>query len=161
VPLADEQLADVAADVGLGASRQALAGDRAHRPIRRSRRGSQALDLVGVLHPSQLPHRRTGRDELGGIQGGAQPEREAGPHLVLDGDATRGSHECLDGADGVFGLVPRHDLEVVDELAESVSRERLLEPWQDEHRLAIDRDEQAGQPLERRGGVPEEVRVVR
>ena len=126
-----QQLADVTAHLDFGASREALADDRAHRGVRRGCGSPKPVDLLRALDAAQGAHRRPGLDELGRVEHRAQAEREAGPHLVLERQPQGAGHDRLDQADRVVGLIPGHQVDLLGQLTELVACERLLEPRQE------------------------------
>ena len=155
-----QQLVDAPAHIGLGAAGEALAHDPAHRLVSGGSGRAQPIDLLGLLDAPHGTDRRRCVDQLGGVEQGAQPEHEARPHLVLQPDAQRPAQAGADEAERVVGLVPRHDLQALRQRPQRVAGERLLEAWQDQRRRPLHRQDEAGQPLQQRGVVAEQVLVV-
>ncbi len=156
-----QQVANARADLGLGASGEPFGANGVHGLVGGSRRRPQSVDLGRALDPAQGGERWARGDELHRVEDRLQPEDEASPHLILDPDPSDvrvedGAHEL----EGIVGLVPRHKLDLIGQRAERMPRQRCLERGQDERRLGIDLNDQAGQALERGGPVAEQVRVV-
>jgi hypothetical protein len=160
VALRDEQLAHVPADLGLASAGEPLADDGGHGGIGGRGGRAQAVDLLRALHSAQGAHGRTRLDELRRVEHGAHAEREARPHLVLERHPQRPRDDGLHEANRIVGLVPGHDGDLFDQLAHLVTGQRLLEPWQEQDRLALGRDDQAGEPFQGRRAVAEQVGVV-
>ena len=157
----EQELADVPAHLALRPPRQPLTHHRSHDGVGGDGRRPQAFDLVGILDPAQRAHRGTGSDQLGRVEGRSQAKRHARPHLVLHGHPARPGDDRLHQPDRVVGLIPGHDGHLIRQLAELMAGKRLLQARQDERRLAVGRNDEAGEPLERRSLISEEVGVVR
>ncbi len=124
-------------------------------------RGPEPLEFLGALGPAQSVEHRSRLDQVGSVHGRSQPEHEPGPHLVLDREAATPAEELADHREGIIGLLPRAELDPVSQGAQLVAGQRNLEMGQDQGRLHAGTDDEAGQALERRGVVPEQVQVVR
>ena len=133
----------------------------AHDAVGGRGRAAQALDLLRALDPAQRAHRRSRPRPARWDR--ARPAAE-GRRAPTSGPAPppAASRRRSPGRAGSGRRSrPTARAELVGQLAELVTGKRLLEARQHERRLAIGRDDQAGQPLERRRSVPEQVGVVR
>ena len=149
------------AHLALRLARQPLTHHRSHDRVGGNGRRPQAFDLVGILDPAQRTHRGTSGDQLGRVEGRSQAKRDARPHLVLHGSPARPDDDRLHQPDRVVRLVPRHDGHLIGQLAELMAGKRLLQARQHERRLAVGRNDEAGEPLERWSLISEEVGIVR
>ena len=85
-----------------------------------------------------------------------QLDEEPGPHLVADGRRRRPGGELGDDRRRVLGLLPRPQREH----ARLLDDPRRLEPGDHHRRLAVPRDDEHRQPLQRHRLVAREVRQV-
>ena len=127
----------------------------------------QQRDLVGVLDHPQLAQDRRGelerrvRETSPGAAAGARAGevvRDRDPESAATAPArTIAGHERV----GVLGLLPGHDREVAGGGRRAGRGGRRLEPRDDQDGLAVGRDDQHRQPLERHRRVAGQVAQVR
>ena len=86
-----------------------------------------------------------------------QIDHETRPGVIADRGSGRGAHESGDDRDRVLGLFPGADREHVGSLDDT----RRFEARHHEHRVAVGRQDEHREPLERHRLVAGEVRQVR
>ena len=159
---APQELADLGRDIGLRPAAQVAGGDCIHGLVRRVGRGPQPLEFLGALGPAQGVEHRSGLDQVGSVHGGSQPEHEPGPHLVLDRDAATPSEELADHARRGHRSPPTGASSIPSASAPSSWRASGTSRWgRTRVGWRAGADDEAGQALERRRVVPEQVQVVR
>ncbi len=119
-------------------------------------RGTQRVHLVRVLHRAQRTDHVARVPELGRRHPSQQVDDELAPRAIADGGHARRARELGNERDGVLGLVPGRDAELVGPFDDA----RRLETGHDERGVAVDRKHQHREPFERHGLVPDQPRQV-
>ena len=163
MPLGDEPFADLAGDVGLGATDEPAGRDRRHDAIGRVRGLAEQGDLVGVLdHPEIAQDRGRGLEAGGRPEMRLEPEEMGGPQAVRHRDpwsAVAGRRRDAAGDDRVriVELAPGHDL---DRRPQAGLRGAALEARDDDERRLAGDDREHREALERHGLVAGQVPQV-
>ena len=118
---------------------------------------AQRLDLLAVLDHAQWGHDVRGTHPLDvARQCRLQIEHEPRPRLIADADASCTADHPRHDRDGIVAVLPRDELEQLRPRRDA----RRLQSRNEEARVALPREDEHRQPLERHRLVPGEVRQV-
>lgn len=161
VALGDHRLRDVPADLAFGASGpQPLAHAGVHPVDGRAGPAQGGRLLRGLAHPQLVQH-ASGQLLVGARKYGAEGDGLLRPHVVVDAEAGRpGGQPGRDEGVGVVGLVPAGDLDA-QVAGRGCLRGGFLQGRHEQEGVAVGRQDQAGQPLQRQGVVAGQVAQVR
>ena len=152
----EHALDELPVDVDLAPAREALGAHGFGDRVDRDRRGTQRVDLGRVLDDAQRSGDVDRTAEVRARQRGLQLDDEARPGVIADRGGGRLAHEPGDDGDRVLGLFPRADRERVGPLDDAWR----LEARHHEHRVAVGREDEHRESLERHRLVTGEVRQV-